>query len=197
MRQRRLRLVVVLVLLAAGAGAGYRYYWLHRYDALIQRAAPTYRLDPRLVRAVVYQESYFNTHASSRAGARGLMQVTEPVVAEWRQERGYDALPREPRQRALSERLAAEAVLADPELNLHIGCWYLAKLLDRFAREPDALSAALAAYNAGPTHAERWLAAREAGPGGRDARAGLLEVIDFPETRRYVAEVTERYERSR
>src|SRR3712207_4218333 len=57
----------------------FRSWWLHRYDELIARVAPIYNLDPRLVHAVIYEESFFRTHASSGAGARGLMQVTDPV----------------------------------------------------------------------------------------------------------------------
>jgi soluble lytic murein transglycosylase len=192
-RAKYLWVAAAVVLVAAAGAAAYRYYWIHRYDALIARAASVYRLDPALVHSVIHQESYFNPHASSRAGARGLMQVTEPVVVEWRRERGDSRLPRDVRKRA-SERVSPEEMLEDPEINLHIGSWYLAKMLERFRDEPDALAVALAAYNAGPTNAERWLAAIP--PGTRAAAARkqtFLDAIDYPETRRYVAEITERY----
>ena len=197
MRKRFLWLVVAVVVVVAVGTAAYHYYWVHRYDALIARAASVYQLDPALVRSVVHQESYFNPHASSRAGARGLMQVTLPVVVEWRRERANSRMPRDVRRRA-SELTTPEEMLEDPEVNLHIGSWYLAKMLARFEEEPDALAVALAAYNAGPTNAERWLATVPASARTKSTRAQkFLEAIDYPETQRYVAEVTERYETSR
>ena len=42
--------------------------------------------------------------------------------------------------------------LMNPSLNIRLGAWYLRYLLDRF----DSADAALIAYNAGPTHADRW-----------------------------------------
>jgi soluble lytic murein transglycosylase len=196
LRRRRLGCIVALLLvLSVVAALAVRYYWLHRYDALIERTAIVYRLDPKLVRAVVHQESYFYARAASQAGAKGLMQVTEPVVVEWRRERAYDALSPEARKRALAKGTDVEGLLNDAELNLNVGCWYLAKLLERYRGEFDALTVALAAYNAGPTNADRWLAAmpRRA---EKSARAvAFLAAVDYPETRRYVVEVRERYQK--
>ena len=62
----------------------------------------------------------------------------------------------------------------DPRQNLLGGAEYLARMLERFGGDLDL---ALAAYNAGPGNVEK------AGPG----------VPPFPETRRYVAAVRERY----
>lgn len=199
MRKKALALVVLLLVIVAIAGAlAYRYYWLHRYDALIAKTAPVYRLDPELVRSIVYQESYFNAHAASRAGALGLMQVTEPVVVEWRRERGYARLPAEARKRADSGRRPTKELLADPEINLHIGSWYFAKLLARFGDEAEPTVVALAAYNAGPGNAERWLSEVPKTAKTKSARhAAFVAAIDYAETRRYVVEVVERYEESR
>jgi soluble lytic murein transglycosylase len=58
-----------------------------------------------------------------------------------------------------------------PELNVRYGAWYLRNLLNRYDDERTAL----AAYHAGPGNVDRW---RTEGVG-----------IQFPETRRYVAEV--------
>lgn len=63
------------------------------------------------------------------------------------------------------------ADLYDPEINVRYGCWYLRHLLEKYGDERHAL----AAYNAGQANVDRWLAA-----GGE---------IEFPETRRYVANV--------
>ena len=42
--------------------------------------------------------------------------------------------------------------LMNPSLNIQLGTWYLRHLLSRF----DSADTALIAYNAGPTHADRW-----------------------------------------
>lgn len=52
-----------------------------RYDALILQHAHAYRLDPRLLKAVIAAESEFVTTAVSPKGALGLMQVM-PKTAE-------------------------------------------------------------------------------------------------------------------
>ena len=85
-RKRFLWLVVAVVVVVAVGTAAYHYYWVHRYDALIARAASVYQLDPALVRSVVHQESYFNPHASSRCPAAAprsgcLVQASRPRSA--------------------------------------------------------------------------------------------------------------------
>jgi soluble lytic murein transglycosylase len=72
--------------------------------------------------------------------------------------------------------------LTDPEDSLELGACYLAYLLRRFDGDE---TAALAAYNAGPTPVGRWV---KAGGGGSLDRAD----IEYPETREYVERV-ERY----
>ena len=96
------------------------------------------------MRSVIYVESYFNAHAASGAGARGLMQVTDTVVDEWKDERGYRKMPDDLERRISSGRLSNGAALADPEINVHIGCWYLAKMLGRFDDQPEPILVALA-----------------------------------------------------
>lgn len=195
--RRRRRVAVSLALLVAvglGGALGYRYWWIHRYDDLIARVAPIYKLDHRFVRAVIHEESYFRPHAASGAGARGLMQVTDPVLAEWRAEGGYRAMPAPLARRARADSLSGDEALADPEINLHVGCWYLAKLLDRFGGEPEPSVVALAAYNAGPTHAERWLKKIPASARRPESRtAAFVDAIDYPETKGYVTAVRARY----
>jgi soluble lytic murein transglycosylase-like protein len=91
---------------------------------VIERLAPEYGLDPRLVEAVVKQESNFDPRAVSKAGAQGLMQLMPPTA------------------RAMG--------VTDPfdiEQNLRGGMKYLAQLLKQFNGD---MEKALAAYNAGP-----------------------------------------------
>jgi soluble lytic murein transglycosylase-like protein len=101
-----------------------------RYAALVEREARRNGLDPRLVAAVIRQESGFDPKAHNRSsGAAGLMQLA-PATA-----------------RSLGVRNPH-----DPAQALAAGCRYLRELLDRFHGN---LRLALAAYNAGPSAVSR------------------------------------------
>jgi soluble lytic murein transglycosylase len=186
--------LVLAVLIALGLFAG-NYYWTHRYDNLIIEIARKHKLDPALVKSVIYAESYFNPKARSSQNAVGLMQVTPIAAQEW-----IDST----HSRNLSEALATlsteyknrsepklDEALNDPFVNLHIGCWYLQSLLNRYRTKPDSISVALAAYNAGPTNVERWTDDAEL---AKLSREEFISRIEFPVTRNYVQKILERYE---
>jgi Rod binding domain-containing protein len=104
------------------------------------------------------------------------------ILAVVMEESGGDPAARSPKGAEglmqLMPGTAAELGVEDacrPAENLRGGSRYLAQMLDRYDRDLDL---ALAAYNAGP---------------GNVDRAGK-QVPDFPETRRYVAAVKERYQ---
>jgi len=108
---------------------------------LVRAQAQAAGLDPALVCSVVRAESRFRADAVSPRGAVGWMQLM-PDTAEW-----------------VADRLGRSARdLRDPETNLLLGTAYLRYLLDRFGRT----DLALAAYNAGPTRVDQWVAAGEA-----------------------------------
>lgn len=131
------------------------------YDALIREHARRHGLDARFVKAVIAGESEFSKGATSRAGARGLMQVM-PATA-----RGVG--------------VAAEA-LYRPADNIRAGTAYLAWLFARAWKKyhlkgvdyrkapPWLLQRILAAYNAGP----RFLARRRL---YRQTRAYVAKVL--------------------
>jgi tape measure domain-containing protein len=101
----------------------------------IQRIAPQHNLDPRLVTAIVQQESNFQPgiHGPvTRSGERaaGLMQL----------------MPDTAREVGVTDRL-------DVEQNLQGGMAYFRKLLDMFGND---VRLALAAYNAGPGAVQRY-----------------------------------------
>ena len=93
------------------------------YDELIDSAARTQSLDPRLVKSVMLVESAFNPAAVSRKGARGLMQL----------------MPETARQHGVAH-------VFDPEENIRGGARHLSYLLGVFGND---LPKSLAAYNAG------------------------------------------------
>ena len=137
-------------------------------DAIVE-AAESRGLDPALVAALVRQESLFQPHARSAAGAVGLMQVMPATARGLARRSGLPA--------------PAPAALRDPAVNLTLGTLHLDDLLRASGGRVDEV---LAIYNAGATRVARW---RSLVPAG-DADA-FLERIPFRETREYVRVVQE------
>ena len=81
--RKRITILLIIVLLVTAVGFGAWYYWTHRYDKLIVQIAAQYDLDPELVKAIIYEESFFNPRAHSSQNAVGLMQVTPIAAQEW------------------------------------------------------------------------------------------------------------------
>ena len=99
-------------------------------DQLIAANAARHTVDPLLIYLVMQQESGFNQHAVSRAGARGLMQL----------------MPGTARQLGVRN-------IHDPVENVEAGTRYLKNLLQRFSGD---VNLALAAYNAGEEAVARY-----------------------------------------
>jgi len=168
-RRRRRRLLVGGLALLAGAFVALRLSVDDVNDTLkeltlplkhedvIRQQANRRDLDAALIAAMIYQESKFEDRTSN-AGARGLMQIT-PETAEFiEKESGGSTFQFED--------------LADPDLNVRYGTFYLRYLIDRYHGNEIA---AIAAYNAGPTQVDKW--------GGAEIE---FEDIAFDETRHYV-----------
>jgi soluble lytic murein transglycosylase-like protein len=151
----------------------------HRFDALITKVAAEHKLDPRLVKAVVWRESRFQADMVGKNGERGLMQISAIAAREWAT---ANAIPNfEPDQ------------LFTPETNLEIGCWYLGKAMQRWNNQDDAVPFALAEYNAGRSRVDRWI--RAASQKSTQLNAQIFEdSIDFPSTAHYVRTILARYD---
>lgn len=111
------------------AASGRTFKYASPYDELIKKYAATLGWDWRVLCALIWQESRFHIEASSRKGARGLMQMI-PVTAE-RFGNG-DSL--------------------DPESSLEAAVNYLARLqrmFSAYASGTELMKFTLAAYNAG------------------------------------------------
>jgi soluble lytic murein transglycosylase len=144
-----------------------------RHDDIIRQQARDKELDPALIAAIIYQESRFRPRTSP-AGAEGLMQITPQTADEIAKLSGATRFE-------LRD-------LDDAQVNIAYGSYYLRRLIERYDGNRVA---AIAAYNAGPDHVNRWV-----------ARAGGIEEfevgdIGFPETRRYVNGVQDRREQYR
>ncbi|MGH7505124.1 MAG: transglycosylase SLT domain-containing protein, partial [Longimicrobiales bacterium] len=135
------------------------------YREIIVAEARERGVDPFLAAGIIRQESMFNAHAISPAGAIGLMQVmpaTGRILA-----------------RSLDVKEFTDELLEKPEFNVTLGMNYLA---DQLAEYDDRLPVVLSAYNAGPTRVTRW---RELFPEFEDDEL-FSERIPFEETREYV-----------
>ena len=194
MRKVVIRLFLFVLLITAVVLAGL-YYRTHRYDQLIAQVAPKYKLDPALVKAVIYEESWFDTEAHSSQNAIGLMQVTAIAAQEWmesiRARNIKEALATVTNNYQGSKNIEIEEALRNPAVNLHIGCWYLQSLLERYRNKPSPITVALAAYNAGPSNVERWANDQEL---SRLSREEFIARIEFPVTRNYVQKILGRYQ---
>lgn len=181
------RLVLVLVILSVLAAAGlyfFNQYWIHRFDPLIARQASVYRLDPDLVWSIIYEETYFRPWKIGEDAEIGLMQVTPTVGREWAAETGM-------REFAQQMSRDPKSLLADPERNIQVGCWYLEKISKDYRDQPDAEARMVAAYNAGPSRAVEWN--RTAPNQSPLTAAQFIERIDIPSTRAYVSSILARY----
>jgi soluble lytic murein transglycosylase-like protein len=93
-------------------------------SALIESAARAQSLDPRLLRALIEQESGYQPCAVSSKGAKGLMQLMPDTASQFGVEDPFD-----------------------PDANVAAGAKFLKQLLDKYGGDR---SLALAAYNSGP-----------------------------------------------
>lgn len=147
------------------------YYWDQ-----IESAAEDASVDPFLVLSVIRQESYFNEDALSHAGAMGLMQIMPQTGRKLASTLGLNTYQR--------------SLLFDPGVSIQLGAWFLADQVRSFATGSHGLQfpLGLAAYNAGPRVARRWL---ERFP--IEDQDAFVERIPYKETRLYVKKVLKNY----
>jgi len=160
-------LISVAVVILGGAAASYyhhRWWRDHRYDEMIIEAANRHHVDPALVKALVDVQSEFSFNAfiedEGTITARGLMLVPNHVADSYLAWHGRDTWrhicmhrhfpnhdPSKPEQFTSDEEGTCEAPgcgwplvheLIDPETNLEVGCWFLARFRETLREaEPD------------------------------------------------------------
>jgi soluble lytic murein transglycosylase-like protein len=119
-------------------------------DQVVREASSRNRLDPDFVRSVIRAESNFKTHAVSKKGALGLMQLMPATAAQ-----------------------LGVADPFDPKANVEAGAAHLSALLDRYNNDPIK---ALAAYNAGAHRVKQYNGV----PPYRETRAYISQIVrDF------------------
>lgn len=136
------------------------------YDHEVAAGARLTGLPPELIYGVIRQESLYRNDSVSTANARGLMQLQIDTARRT--------------ARAFQQPRPTEIMLSDPTVNVMLGAAHVKELLDRFDGQ---LPLALAAYNAGPNAAQRWLPSAPMDP---DI---WIENIPYNETRAYVQRI--------
>ncbi len=125
-----------------------------------------------IIHAISRQESQFDKEATSRVGARGLMQL----------------MPGTARETAPRAGLAYNyASLGNIEYNMALGSTYFGQLMDMYS---GSYVLSVAAYNAGPGNVNKWLRAN-GDPRNGDDVLDWIENIPLSETRNYVQRVLE------
>lgn len=143
------------------------YLFPQKYSYYVEKYGKQYGVETALIYAVIKTESGFQPDAISGKNARGLMQLSESTGFWGAAENGIV--------------LTSPEALFDPETNIQIGCWYLARLLNQYDQN---VSVALAAYNAGSGNVSKWLKDEQYSQDGT-----TLYYIPFGETGRYVKKV--------
>lgn len=137
-----------------------------KHSDLIEKYCHRYGVDREIVLALIKAESNFSENAVSHASAKGLMQLTESTFIYCMERIHYHF---------------RNADIFDPEQNIHAGVWYLSFLLDRYNGN---ITNAVAAYNAGLSNVDNWLASPEYSHDGEN-----LHTIPFGETERHVSKI--------
>ncbi|GAA0779424.1 lytic transglycosylase domain-containing protein [Clostridium subterminale] len=168
---RRIRksilIIVIAIIIIVNFKVILKNFFPLEYEKSIIEYSEMYNVDPNLVAAVINTESKFIVDASSSKGAIGLMQIM-PDTGKW-----------------IAEKLELtnfkEEIIADPEMNIRMGTWYLKKLSNDFNGDYILI---LAAYNGGPGNVTKWLEDEKYSSDGEN-----LHKIPFKETKSYVQRV--------
>lgn len=100
------------------------------YKSAIKIYSTAYKVDPKMVKAIIAVESCFDKRAVSKVGAEGLMQLMPATARELKVWNSFDA-----------------------NQNIRGGTKYYSQMLTRFNNNTEL---ALAAYNAGPGAVEKY-----------------------------------------
>lgn len=143
------------------------------YKTEVERFAAETYLEPELIWGLSRQESSFRPNVKSPAGAIGLMQLMPATAQDMA------------RSQSISPSGMAER-LKQPELNLQLGSFYLARLGKRYQNK---WPRAIAAYNAGEYVVDAWIMRRDA-----PDLIVWAEALSFGETSSYVKNVWRNWE---
>lgn len=139
-------------------------------EATARRSAAA-TIDPRILLAILKQESRFDSQARSNAAARGLGQFTHPQAVKIARELGWTYF--------------SDDELYSPEVSVALASQYLADLNAMF---PGQTEAVVASYNGGEDNVKRWIVRAKS-----DDPARYLPEFVFGQTKDYVQRVMGNY----
>lgn len=145
-------------------------YPIHYYNE-VKNSAAKWNNDPILILSIIREESYFNPHAQSPVGARGLMQLMPSTAQEAANSKGIS--------------LPNISMLFSPDFNIDLGNIYYATLKKRLDFK-DIL--AVLAYNGGAGSVSKWKNSLE-----YEDTDDFIEQIPYPETQNYLKKVYRSY----
>ena len=143
-----------------------KYLFPPSYYATLDKYCSKYGVDTYLALALAKAESNFDKEAVSRAGAKGIMQLTDDT---------FDFCTK-------NAKLENDDIF-DPDTNIHAGVWYLSYLLKKYDGNTQN---SLAAYNAGTGTVDKWLKDDSYSENGE-----TLSDIPYAETKRYTKKITQ------
>ena len=152
-------------------GSEARYVYPVPFRRNLLEATSERNIDPRLLLAIMRQESRFRPDVKSSAAARGLMQFIPSTSRD---------IARELRMPAFSDEH-----LFDANTAIIFGAQYVSGLFRMFPNQPEAVAAS---YNGGEDNMQRWLTRSKAQSPDR-----YVSEIAFAETKDYVQKVMANY----
>ena len=133
------------------------------------------KVDPLLLTSIIHQESRFNAHAESPAGALGLGQIMQET-SHWILEKWNVPY--------------SDSTVYDYKMNIRMMCWYIEWLFTVPKTTQGKLEYVLAWYNGGAKNAYRYYLLNK-----KQTKEELIEIKKIPkETLNYVSEVIKKYE---
>ncbi|MDR0558195.1 MAG: lytic transglycosylase domain-containing protein [Treponema sp.] len=142
-------------------------YYPRPFCAIIEKYARQANISEAALFGLIHTESAFRASVVSSAGAEGLAQIMDFTGVEMAERIRREGGP---------DYLKSGLNLKDPEVNVHIGSYYLARLIER----TDTVLLALLGYNGGPNRVRRLRTAEPLLPDDL-----FLETISITETREY------------
>jgi soluble lytic murein transglycosylase len=134
-----------------------------KYKNQIETYSQKYNLPPSLIASIVNVESGYNKNATSKANAKGLMQLLDSTADEIALKLNYTNYD-----------------IFNIETNIEFGCYYLSYLLTLYDND---LKLALCAYNAGLTNVNSWIKNDDY------YNSKTLVKIPFKETENYIKKI--------
>lgn len=166
-------ITVIAFMIIIGICVSRTFVYPLKYKEQIVKYSSKNNLDPYLILAIINTESGFNKDAVSYMKARGLMQITRPTAEEIN-------------EIINSTEQINETTMCDVDVNLDIGCYYLASLIEKYKGN---YYLAICAYNAGMGNVNKWLE--------QDIISTSLDTTDvslpFDETTNYLKKVIKAY----